>query len=317
MLRYRVALMIWLFMLLGAARNGAIDAPEWRLLWAVLVLACAYVAATTVNDVVDRDIDRVNHPNDPGRPLVAGTATESQLWAVHGTAAVLALATAVPLGPPAILIVVLSLLIGWVYSLPPLVLSHRAYLAPGALAIAYVVLPYALGVHVAPGSWTADDAPFVAALVLLFAARITLKDFRDREGDARYGKPTLLLRFGKTVTCAVSLLLLVGGNVLLVAALRPPWTVVFVLEAVVAGIVSRLVVLWTSTDLRAEQVAIGLGARLGNGLLILVLGWLALSAHGAPMPDRVVFVVTAALIFGGTFAVLATRPDRAVLGYKG
>ena len=35
--------------------------------------------------------------------------------------------------------------------------------------------------------------------------KIILKDLRDRLGDTRFGKPTLLLRIGKRATCAVSM----------------------------------------------------------------------------------------------------------------
>ena len=56
---------------------------------------------------------------------------------------------------------------------------------------------------------------------MLFVARIVLKDFRDREGDALYGKPTLLLRFGKDATCAVSLAALLAGNCLLLGRAAP------------------------------------------------------------------------------------------------
>ncbi|MDP9242097.1 MAG: UbiA family prenyltransferase [Actinomycetota bacterium] len=113
---------------------------------------------------------------------------------------------------------------------------------------------------------------FAGALFSLFVARINLKDFRDREGDARYGKPTLLLRFGKDTTCAVSLAALVAGNVLLLAALRPRFGLALVVEAFIASIAIMLRRLRTADDPRQEQVAIGIGARMGNGLLIGVLG---------------------------------------------
>jgi 4-hydroxybenzoate polyprenyltransferase len=59
----------------------------------------------------------------------------------------------------------------------------------------------------------------MAALYLLFAGRIVLKDFRDRVGDAAYGKPTFLLLYGKRATCLVSAGAICAGDALLVAAL--------------------------------------------------------------------------------------------------
>jgi 4-hydroxybenzoate polyprenyltransferase len=316
MLRYRVAVMIWLFMLLGMALRG-LDTAGWDMLPAVVVLGSAYVAATSVNDIADEAIDRINHPGDRERPLLTGRATRGDLWTVHAVAAGIAVVASAPLGPEAAGIAVGSLAVGWAYSLPPVRLSHRTYLAPVALAVAYVLVPYAIGVEVAGGRWRATDVLLAGALCLLFASRIVLKDFRDRSGDAAHGKPTLLLRFGKGSTCLVSVVLLLAGNVALVAAIRPSPGLLTLIELFVASIGSRLYALWAADDARVEQVAIGLGARLGNGLLATVLGWMALSAEGAPEADRLLFATSVAVVFAAAFLVLVARPERAVIGYKG
>ncbi len=196
-------------------------------------------------------------------------------------------------------------------------LSFRTYLAPLVLGVAYVLVPYAFGVLAAGRSATAGDAVFAAALFALFVARINLKDFRDRVGDARFGKPTLLLRFGKTATCTVSLLALVVGDVLLLAAIRPSPAVGVLLELFVAAVGWMLLVLWRSELPRAEQVAIGIGARMGNGLLIVVLAWLVLSGAGATEPEAFGLSAALAVVFGLGFAALVRRPGEAVIGYKG
>ena len=67
MLRYRIAAMVALFMLLGAAREGRLELGP-RYLLAALALASSYVAATALNDLADEAIDQVNHPRDAGRP---------------------------------------------------------------------------------------------------------------------------------------------------------------------------------------------------------------------------------------------------------
>jgi len=235
MLRYRVAAMIWMFMLLGAAYHGGLKYPPLEYLWATLALASSYVAATAINDVADQEIDRINHPGDRGRPLVTGEASERDLHLLHGLAALLALASAAIVGRVGLGILALSLAIGLQYSLPPLRLSYRTYMAPLVLSIAYVLIPYALGLAVAGAGASSNDLLFGGALVALFLARINLKDFRDREGDSRMGRPTLLLRFGKTVTCAVSLAALVASDVLLLAALRPHWPLAILLELLPVG----------------------------------------------------------------------------------
>jgi 4-hydroxybenzoate polyprenyltransferase len=316
MLRYRVAIMLWMFMLLGAA-GGGLARLGWRYALAALALGWGYIAATTLNDIADQDIDRVNHPRDPGRPLVSGEATVRELYLLHVAATLLAVAFAAPLGWAALAIVGLSLLIGHTYSAPPLRFSYRTYLAPLVLAVAYVLVPFWLGLVAAGTGRGPADRPFSLGLVALFLARITLKDFRDREGDARYGKPTLLLRFGKGVTCLVSLTALLLGNLGLLVALRPPPWLTALLEGFALAIAGMLWRLWRADEPHAEQVTIGIGARLGNGLLLIVLSWLVLGSRGAGWPDQVAFALTIALLYAGSTAMLLARPDQAVIGYKG
>ena len=317
MLRFRVAAMVWTFMLLGAAYPDGLPAFSLDLVWAALALAAAYVAATSVNDIADEDVDRVNHPGDAARPLVSGAATPSDLRRLHALACGVALLAAAPLGLDALAIVAASLVIGVLYSLPPARLSYRTWLAPVALAAAYVLVPYGLGALAAGRTLAAADAWLAVALLALFLARIVLKDYRDRPGDARYGKPTLLLRFDSTATCAVSLGALLVGNVLLLAALRPPVALVIPLQALVAGIAVLLGRLHAAADPRGEQVAIGLGARLGNGVLLTVLAWLVLAGEGAPSGAVASFTWALAALFGISVAVLAAQPERVVIGYKG
>jgi 4-hydroxybenzoate polyprenyltransferase len=317
MLRYRVAAMVWMFMLLGAAFPDGLGDFSLGYVWATFALASSYVAATSVNDIADADIDRVNHPRDSGRPLVTGDARPRDLWRLHAAASVLALAAATALGLRAVAIVALSLTIGIAYSLRPVRLSYRTYFAPLALAVAYVAVPYALGAVATGRDLQRRDGVLLTALYTLFVARIVLKDFRDREGDALYGKPTLLLRFGKNATCAVSLSALIGGNCVLLAVLRPPAGVTALLELFVLAIASMLLRLRQADDGRAEQVAIGIGARMGNGLLIVVLSWLVLEGQGAPAGTVLAFAAALTALFGLGFVMLACRPEEAVIGYKG
>jgi len=314
MLRYRVAAMVALFMLLGAAREGRLELG-FRHVWAALALASSYVAATALNDLADEQIDRVNHPRDAGRPLVEGTATRADVLILHVLASLAAVAAALPLGPRGVGLIAVSLVVSQVYSATPVRLSYRVAGAPLALAVAYVLVPFALGIVTSGGSLAHVRSRLVGALVLLFAARIVLKDFRDREGDARFGKPTLLLRYGKTATCATSLGALVAGDVVLAATLDARLTVL--LQPLVLAIASMLRRLWHATSGRDEQVAIGLGARLGNGLLLCLLGWLAVRGAGAPVAAASAFVTALCALFLASFAALGRRPGDVVIGYKG
>jgi 4-hydroxybenzoate polyprenyltransferase len=122
------------------------------------------------------------------------------------------------------------------YSLRPIRLSYRTWLAPTVLAVAYAIVPYALGLLAAGGRIDRLDVLTCGALYALFLARINLKDLRDRAGDAAYGEPTLLLAHGKTVNArslasrssrgATDLVAALGGSpgVAVIVALFPRTT---------------------------------------------------------------------------------------------
>jgi len=307
MLRYRVAAMVALFLLLGAAGEGGLRLGP-RYLLAALALASSYVSATALNDLADEEIDRVNHPRDAGRPLVDGSAGRRDLGVLCVFAAVVALCAAAPLGHAALALVAASLLVSHAYSARPLRISYRVGGAPPALAVAYVLVPYALGIVAARGDLRHEASALTAALFVLFTARIVLKDFRDREGDDRFAKRTLLLRYGKTATCAVSLAgVLLADAVLARAVDAGLWGLLQIFVCAIGWMLWRL---WRSSDPAEEQVAIGVGARMGNGLLLTVLTWRVSGGDAA----------ASALVAGAfllSFASLVTRLGDVAIGYKG
>ncbi|HYY07990.1 MAG TPA: UbiA family prenyltransferase, partial [Actinomycetota bacterium] len=202
------------------------------------------------------------------------------------------------------------------YSLGPIRLSYRTWLAPTVLAVAYAIVPYSLGLLAANGNVDRSDVLLCTSLYALFLARINLKDFRDRAGDAAYGKPTLLLARGKTVTCAVSAIALVVGCATLIAALGGHPGGFGIVAVLAAVILAMLRWLWSTSDPREEQLAIGLGAKLGNGLLACTLTWLVLEADGAPEGIRLAAVAFVALVYGSVFLLLYARRDEIRIAYK-
>jgi 4-hydroxybenzoate polyprenyltransferase len=315
MLRLRVAVTMWTFLVIGLARH-ATPALSLDLVLASLALAASYVTATTLNDIADRDIDAINRPRDRGRPLVTGEATVPQLWATHAAAVGVAFAAAVPLGPVGIGVVGSSLLASWAYSAGPIRASRRMFAAPVVLSFAYVAIPYLLGVVIAGGRVDPVDVVLIAGLYVLFFARIILKDFRDRLGDAVYGKPTMLLRLGKSTTCTISICgVLVGIAILAIGSGVPPAiSALFALYA--AGIVWMLARLRATDDPKLEQVAIGLGARLGNGVLISLLAWLLLSAEGADTGTVILFETCLGLVYAASFLGPVRHPETVRIAYK-
>ncbi len=309
-----------LFMLLGAAWHGGLTTIDLPVILMILALASSYVGATSVNDIADREIDEINHPGDRGRPLVTGAAGSADLWMVFGLSSVLAVALPPAISPAAAGIMGLSLVIGVVYSLPPLKLSYRTFQAPLTLAAAYVGIPYWAGVVVGGGSLQISDLPLMAALYLLFAGRIVLKDFRDRVGDAAYGKPTFLLLYGKRATCLVSAGAICAGDALLVAALAERgwrWWVAALLQPYVASIMLMLYRFYRVNGRRDEQLAVGVGARMGTGLLATLLGIMVLANYGADWITQLAYGLALMAFYTLNFIDFLRHPDRAVIGYKG
>jgi 4-hydroxybenzoate polyprenyltransferase len=317
LLRYRVAVMIILFMLLGAAWHRGLTATDAPVLLMILALASSYVSATSVNDIADREIDEINHPDDKGRPLVSGVARTADLWVLFVVSSVLAVALGLAAGPDAAGIMLLSVVFGALYSLPPSRLSYRTFLAPLTLAVAYVGIPYWAGVVVVGESLRTTDLPLLTALYLLFAGRIILKDFRDREGDTAFGKPTFLLKYGKKATCLASLCALCAGDALLLASLADRWWLAALLQIYIVSILILLHRLYRVSSHKDEQLSIGVGAKMGNGLLVILLGTLILANQGADWITQFIFGLALTAIYMLNFIDFLRHPESAVIGYKG
>ena len=317
LLRYRVAVMIILFMLLGAAWHKGLTSIDPPVILMILALASSYVSATSVNDISDREIDEINHPGDKGRPLVTGEARTADLWVLFGVSSFLAVALGLAAGPGAAGIMLLSVVIGALYSLPPARLSYRTFLAPLTLAVAYVSIPYWAGVVVVGESLRTSDLPFMTALYLLFAGRIILKDFRDREGDTAFGKPTFLLKYGKRATCLASICALCAGDALLLLSLADRWWLAALLQIYIVSTLIMLHRLYRVSGRQDEQLSIGVGAKMGNGLLVTLLGALILSNQGADWITQVIFGLALTALYTLNFIDFLRHPERAVIGYKG
>jgi 4-hydroxybenzoate polyprenyltransferase len=161
------------------------------------------------------------------------------------------------------------------------------------------------------------DLPLLTALYLLFAGRIILKDFRDREGDAAFGKPTFLLKYGKKSTCLASLCALSAGDALLIASLADRWWLAALLQLYIVSIAIMLFRLYRERSSKDEQLSIGVGARMGNGLLITLLGTLILSNQGADWTTQFIFGLALTALYTLNFIDFLRHPKRAIIGYKG
>ena len=317
MLRYRVATLLLPFFLMAPALHGRLATFRWSYLAGIAALLASYVVATSLNDIFDLDIDRINHSQARDRPLVRGDATPRQLVALAAVVAVGSVAAAASIGPGAIVLVAASLLLNVAYSVPPVRLCARAVAAPAVLGLAYVGLPYLLGLAAAGTAPEWFDARVIACFFVLFVGRMLLKDFRDRRGDAAFGKRTFLLVYGKNATLTAVLACIVAGDALLLTVLPINALLIAATESYFAAIGLQLYRLWWTSDLDGERLAIALGARMGNAVVLTMLGFVLLASAGAGPVEQGLFTVVLAAMFWFAFVYVSARPQIAAGAYRG
>lgn len=204
---------------LGAGRNqisgGSFVA---HLLCGALMAATLNAASNVLNQVHDLHLDEVNKPERPipsGRlSLASARASAAFLYvAAMGLAFILR-----PTGVPEVGgIVVVTAVLTWIYSAPPIRARNSWWLGPLVIAV-----PRGLLLKVA--GWGAvapvlsDREPWVLGMVffvyVLGAAPV--KDFADLEGDKRGGASSLPIRFGPVRAAQlVAFFLLIPGILLM------------------------------------------------------------------------------------------------------
>lgn len=184
-----------------------------RLLAALLIIGLWYINAAGINDLADYEIDTINLANHKERPLVNGQSDKRSLMLVITATFVLQIVLLAFLGAAAVALGVLMLLLNLQYSFKPLRFSYRGVIAQLLLPLGYVVYPLLLGRIVTGAAWSWLYSVILLALYLQFVARVMLKDFRDVEGDKKYGKLTFLLRHNPSFVTRWSLVSFIGSSI--------------------------------------------------------------------------------------------------------
>ncbi|HUV31228.1 MAG TPA: UbiA family prenyltransferase [Acidobacteriota bacterium] len=240
----------------------------------VAALAAFFVCAggNVVNDIVDVDVDRVNHPD---RVLVRGRLSVSfALW-MSVVLNVLALICAI-----AVNWVVTFAVAGGIGLLVVYNLRLKKIMLVGNLVVALLA-----GLTFMTGGWAADavltmalPGPLIPAVYALcfHLVREILKDVQDIEGDRRAGYTSLPIRIGTSPSLMIALLVFA---VLLVLTLIPVWMRWFgrtyeIIAVYVTGLplLALLIFVWGSP--RPSMLRVG-SAALKVGM---VLGLVALAA---------------------------------------
>jgi geranylgeranylglycerol-phosphate geranylgeranyltransferase len=181
-------------------------------LWLSILLAGttgALVAAgaNAINDAFDIDIDRINRPD---RPLPRGALTQQdarRMWLIVSIAAI---GINLFLNSTALLIVVLSIALLYVYS----AYLKRTVLIGNVLVGSMTGMAFIYG-GVVVGRMERAIVPAIFAF-LVNLAREVLKDVEDMEGDRRENAVTLPIKYGvmtALVLATASLLFLIGVTI--------------------------------------------------------------------------------------------------------
>ncbi len=165
-----------------------------------LACICGNIYIVGLNQLCDVEIDRVNKPH---LPLASGEFSQSQGQWIVGITGLVALSIAASLSPWLLATVVISILLGTAYSLPPIRLKRFSLLAAfcilavrgvvvnvGLFAYFYQILNDTLSFP--PLLWT------ITLFILVFTIAIAIfKDVPDMAGDQKFQIQTFTISWGK------------------------------------------------------------------------------------------------------------------------
>jgi homogentisate phytyltransferase/homogentisate geranylgeranyltransferase len=179
----------------------ALDIGDLALLLLTLIASLsANIYIVGLNQLTDIEIDRVNKPN---LPLPAGDLSVKQGWWIVGLVGALAVAVAISQNAILLLTVLISMIIGSAYSLPPLRLKSIPLLA--AFSVAFVrgfVTNAGILLHFHRELQPGTEIPWILVTglsVFFFGFGLVIalyKDIPDLLGDRKYGIRTFTVRFG-------------------------------------------------------------------------------------------------------------------------
>lgn len=271
MVRVRTTILMFLFALMGYFYANDSTSPM-KLVLILIVLALWYANGTSLNDLADEEIDKVNLKLLQGeRPLVKGNAARSELRTLALVSAALAFCLSILISPLAAVYTTFGLLYGYLYSTPPFKISYRGVFATLSLSALYVFYPFFLGLE-ASNALHLDMARttlLTLALYACFIARILLKDVRDVAGDKKFGKRTFIVRYGQATTAITSATFWVAG----MCGLLAYWNnTLFTIASIALSlpIVAVLANLAKEQLLENKLIYVATLGRFANGIAFLV-----------------------------------------------
>jgi 4-hydroxybenzoate polyprenyltransferase len=195
-LRPMLHLPVWTILILGYYSQG-IDLDRGRhLFWAMLIGTGLFGAVFLINQIYDIESDRVNNKL---HLLPRGYIKVPVAWGMTIGLNLLSLAGAFCLSIPIGIVALLIIILGVIYSAPPLILKDRAWPAIVANGLGHGTLVYLLGYYTGGGDLITGiykSLPYFFAVAAVYIGT-TLPDI---EGDRSTGKLTVGVRYGQNAT---------------------------------------------------------------------------------------------------------------------
>jgi homogentisate phytyltransferase / homogentisate geranylgeranyltransferase len=177
---------------------------DWLSFWGAIATAlvpslCANLYIVGLNQLEDVDIDRINKPS---LPLASGEFSRKEGLMIVGVTGALALVLSAIQGINLWLTVLLIVVIGTAYSLPPFRLKRFPFWAALCIfGVRGIIVNLGFFEHfqqyLGSGSGFSAEVWALTAFVILFAFAIAIfKDIPDAEGDRQFKINTLTIRLG-------------------------------------------------------------------------------------------------------------------------
>ncbi|MGK7931079.1 MAG: homogentisate phytyltransferase [Microcystaceae cyanobacterium] len=179
-----------------------------QLFGAWIACLCGNIYIVGLNQLYDIEIDKVNKPH---LPLASGEFSLKQGQSIIGITGGLGIILAAFLGQALFFTVLVSLIIGTLYSIPPIRLKRFPLLAAFCIfTVRGVVVNIGLFLFFSQGLRSLKDLPLSLWILTLFIVVFTVaiaifKDVPDLEGDKKYQIQTFTLLLGKETIFKISL----------------------------------------------------------------------------------------------------------------
>ncbi len=279
MLRIRTVILMITFEAIGYEAVKPTRSLSIQFILAAIMLGALYMSATCFNDVADEKIDKVNLAHDETRPLMTTNVTSRQLRNLGIIALTVSMVMAVLISPIYIIFVLCGAIISIFYSLPPIQISHRGIFASLWLTLSYVVLPFLVGAFLQTQTLDAMSRYILLAVYVSFIGRILLKDFRDYEGDKKFGKLNFLVRHGPKKTCFVAVIAWLLGDLIISWSLFKTFPILIILvQPIVIVIMFGLYLLAYEKKYTQKLLEVIFVGRMGNSIALALLAALTLQA---------------------------------------